>query len=85
MSLMSDQSSYICACPTYMRQYHIPEFPIKSLDVYTQTYSETLQNLCHHIHIADADQGKQQVWSMCVLKKDILHAWLGAVFAEYLR
>lgn len=41
MSIMSDQSSHICACPSYMCQYHIPKFPIKSLDACTPTYSET--------------------------------------------
>lgn len=69
ISIMSDKSSCICACPMYMHQYITWKLPTKSLDACTQTYTETSKELCHHVTMADADHQLNSSFGPCVCLK----------------
>lgn len=70
MSIMSDKSSQLCACPMDVPQYGASKFPAKSLGAYTQSYRETFQELSFHIPMADVDhQGSSSVVHVCPYKE----------------
>lgn len=69
MSVTSDKLSCVHACPTYMHQYSISQFPTKSLNAYSQTYGNTFEELCHHITMADADHQWNSSLGPCVCLK----------------